>query len=330
MKFKYNKALGSIYVILVLTAIVIYAFNWQISHMPIPPLGTVNKTELKTFSDPNGLFEFKYAKNYVLGTAEGSGSQNYLGKFGQTEAVIILPDSLFPKTNFGESYVTVARNSQITGNNSDDCKKYENGGSSVNTNKSETVNGINFDKAEFNGAAAGNFYETRLYRVFHSGICFEISLTLHTSNIGNFPNGAVVEVNKNTAWGKLMQVFNTFKFTPSTNPPVSSNPPGISQNGILSGHVSIGPICPVEQIDNPCLPTPEMYRMRKVVVTDLNNSQIAEESLDGAGNYSVELAAGDYLATVAPAGLVKLPAQNVNIAAGKTTTLNFSIDTGIR
>src|SRR5262245_24523355 len=37
-------------------------------------------------------------------------------------------------------------------------------------------------------------------------------------------------------------------------------------SGTLTGRVTIGPICPVERIDQPCDPPPEMYAAHRLVL----------------------------------------------------------------
>jgi hypothetical protein len=324
-----NKSLGTVYLILLLTAAVTMAIGWQISTRPVPPLD-VQKSAFNTFTDLDNQFDFKYPKAYLLGPTDGSGSQNYFGRTGETEAVVILPGDLFPKTNFAESYVTVAQDSTVK--NAEDCKKFSNGGAQMAADKSQANSlGINFSSAEFSGAAAGNQYETRLYRIFHAGTCFEISTTLHTTNIGNYPPGSVEEVDKQSAWAKLVQILNSFKFIDKNSQASGQVNTGSSSIGLgtFGGHVSIGPLCPVEREDIPCDPTPQIYRARRIAVYDLKKTLVAAQTLDDDGSFSLDLPAGDYLAAVLPGGLNE-QYSNVRIQEGKLTTLDLSVDTGIR
>ncbi|MBX4186647.1 MAG: hypothetical protein KW802_00075 [Candidatus Doudnabacteria bacterium] len=207
-------ALGIIFVVVVLAAIVAGIYYWQTTRMiPATVQAPVHKDNWKVVSDlqeSTKTFEMMYPPNYTLiGDVESSYGQSYFTKGGRTEFTIKMPADSFPKTNFNEGWLTVAENKET---NAADCKKYANGESPKELDKTEKVHGMDFNKAEFGGAAAGNFYDTRLFRIFHGGICYEISMTLHTGNISNYPEDATQELNQGQAWAKLMAILNTLKF----------------------------------------------------------------------------------------------------------------------
>ncbi len=120
----------------------------------------------------------------------------------------------------------------------------------------------------------------------------------------------------------LNQILSTFKFTDTASASVT---------GTLKGHATIGPICPVEQIDNPCQPTAEMYTSYIVTVYKSDGVAIADQkNLDGTGNYSFDLASGNYFVTIAPNGLSKDIPHPVTVSTEQTTIYDFNVDTGIR
>lgn len=101
--------------------------------------------------------------------------------------------------------------------------------------------------------------------------------------------------------------------------------------GYVSGHVTIGPICPVENVDNPCVVPPETYTSREAVVFMANKTSVEKKvSLDSSGNYKFTLAPGTYYIQIQPAGIRAGEKKEVVISQGKTTTIDFDIDTGIR
>ncbi len=101
--------------------------------------------------------------------------------------------------------------------------------------------------------------------------------------------------------------------------------------GRVTGQVTIGPICPVEREDQPCVIAPEVYTSRKVVVYGSNQvTAIQEMSLDSEGNYTFSLPPGTYWLQIVPAGIGEGEKKQVTILAGKTTPLDFDVDTGIR
>ena len=101
--------------------------------------------------------------------------------------------------------------------------------------------------------------------------------------------------------------------------------------GIIEGKVTIGPICPVQRIDEPCDTSPEAFDTRKILVYK-NNVIVKKISLDGEGNFRTELNTGTYAVDINHIGIDRsndVPREIV-IEAGKTTVLNIDIDTGIR
>lgn len=106
-----------------------------------------------------------------------------------------------------------------------------------------------------------------------------------------------------------------------------------TDEGVLEGYVSIGPICPVERPDQPCVTPPEAYEARKILVfRDDGKTFIKTLPIGGNGYYHTELNPGSYIVDINHAGIdrsAEVPAR-IDIRAGKTVTLNISIDTGIR
>jgi len=72
------------------------------------------------------------------------------------------------------------------------------------------VNGYTFTRSEFSGAAAGNRYDQVTYRTVSEGRCFELASLIHSTNIGNYTPGTVVEFDRPVLLGKFDTVLNTF------------------------------------------------------------------------------------------------------------------------
>jgi hypothetical protein len=115
--------------------------------------------------------------------------------------------------------------------------------------------------------------------------------------------------------------------------PTSPGVPVAAVHGRLSGVVKIGPNCPVEQPGNPC-PTPaSAYMARKILVLDEPGTRLLfTVDIDTQGLYVIDLVPAKYRIDLKRSGIDRtsdLPAV-VEIHANSVTTLNVSIDTGIR
>jgi hypothetical protein len=115
----------------------------------------------------------------------------------------------------------------------------------------------------------------------------------------------------------------------------SSSPtdPSSQPHGRLAGTVTIGPNCPVEQPGIPCPTPPSAYAARKVLIYDEQRTRVLfMVDIDSQGLYVIDLAPGRYLVDLKPNGIDHsgdVP-KAVDIHANVVTTVDISIDTGIR
>jgi hypothetical protein len=159
----------------------------------------------KTYADQGYGFSFQYPEASVL---EEPTITFFDGAVVAQLAQVSFPRELYPKTNLVEALFTVnsARlsplncTSQFTVPPSGDAKQVQ-------------ISGNPFTFVKVSDAGAGNLYESRVYRGERGDTCFEIMLTIHTGNIGNYTAGSVTEVDKIKVWSKLTQILNSFKFT---------------------------------------------------------------------------------------------------------------------
>lgn len=105
--------------------------------------------------------------------------------------------------------------------------------------------------------------------------------------------------------------------------------------GLLAGTMTIGPVCPVEQINNPCRPTPEMFAARKISVFASDRKTLITTITPGSdGTFSSSLPAGTYYLRMQSAqsgiGSVKGLPATIIIKNGTTTRITVDVDTGIR
>ena len=140
---------------------------------------------LQTYTDPSKLFSFTYPSQFNLSGGEGSYTQNWQGNtttLGMLLALVNIPNSLMPKTNFGDSRFTVGTSSDPDAVKN--CLIAENG--SVVKNKKVMIGGTAFAEIALGDAGAGNYYDTTSYRTVRDGQCYAIEYTIHSMNIGNY------------------------------------------------------------------------------------------------------------------------------------------------
>jgi hypothetical protein len=111
-------------------------------------------------------------------------------------------------------------------------------------------------------------------------------------------------------------------------------PPGWTGTGTLEGHVTIGPLVPVQHEATPePTPGPEVWLTRAILIfAEDGKTEVAVVRIDAQGNYRVVLPAGTYVVDVVQRGPehgVDLP-QAVVVVADQVTRLDVEIDTGIR
>ncbi|HTL39831.1 MAG TPA: hypothetical protein VL306_03410 [Methylomirabilota bacterium] len=208
------KILGYAYLILIFAAIVAVISYFQIPDFDFQNITVHPRTNqnLTTYTNDKYALQIQYPKTdeFVL-SSKDSAVENFFRTNGQSLASISLPQTAYPKTNFGSARVNIAVRE---GTFVENCIYYFNGSTTSNTlDGSAIVNRNPAFTTEFTDAAAGTQYETHLYHIPHNNICYEISLTVGTGNIDNYPAGTVSEVNKADVWNKLNSILNTFKFT---------------------------------------------------------------------------------------------------------------------
>jgi hypothetical protein len=109
---------------------------------------------------------------------------------------------------------------------------------------------------------------------------------------------------------------------------------GQRESGTLEGHVTIGPLMPVQRADVPePTPPPEMYAQYEILIyAQDGRTEVARARIDSGGDYRVTLGVGTYMVNINRQGIsrgIDLP-QKVTISSQQVTRLDIQIDTGIR
>ena len=122
--------------------------------------------------------------------------------------------------------------------------------------------------------------------------------------------------------------------SPPINVTINNTVNNTNTKGILSGTISIGPLCPV-QTDPPqpgCTPTRKTYETYPVGVYQ-SSVKIADIIPNLDGTFTMELDQGKYQISLEhgsenPAMRSNLPID-IKITAGQTSTVDININTGI-
>jgi hypothetical protein len=105
-----------------------------------------------------------------------------------------------------------------------------------------------------------------------------------------------------------------------------------SPAGMLTGNVSIGPLCPVEPCSVPHERLVAAYAARPISISTPGGTLVTTVIADPETGYSVSLKPGTYVIDIQHQGIggsTELPAT-VTLISGETLRLDISIDTGIR
>ncbi len=134
-------------------------------------------------------------------------------------------------------------------------------------------------------------------------------------------------------WQKLFSTLLVSALIAACNnsPTDPKNQPDV--HGRLAGLVTIGPNCPGPTSTQPCPTPPSAYSLRKILVYNEQGSTLLHTvDIDTQGLYVIDLAPAKYRVDMKGVGIDRssdVP-KVVDIHANTVTTLNISIDTGLR
>ncbi|OGZ34603.1 MAG: hypothetical protein A2174_00790 [Candidatus Portnoybacteria bacterium RBG_13_41_18] len=104
--------------------------------------------------------------------------------------------------------------------------------------------------------------------------------------------------------------------------------------GNIEGKVSVAPVCPLVELDKPCISSPADYLDRMVFVKDAKDGKIIDRKLiDSNKSYRFEIAPGKYIIDIEQKeGLGiggNVPAE-VSVKPQETTNFDIVIDTELK
>jgi membrane-bound inhibitor of C-type lysozyme len=170
--------------------------------------------DTSTFTDQGKTFSFSHPSQFILSGGElgytPNWSYNSSGS-GLILAVVGIPQTYLPKTNFGEAKFTVS-----TSADPDEVKNclISNYGSFSTTTK-VTIGDRKFTKITFTDAGAGNYYDVTTYRTVYNGQCYAVEYLIHSLNIGNYtPDQGIKQFDRLKISLALEGMAQSFKFLP--------------------------------------------------------------------------------------------------------------------
>ena len=156
-------------------------------------------------------FSLKYPDNLTL-FSSGLDAQNdhssYIPICTHTTRVCLLYNGKeYEGTNFEAAAFTV--NVRREARTKSACDQLETGSDPV---KKTVINGTSFTYSQQGGPALSHDISSRAYHTFRDGICFEVALSIASTNIGVYDAGAIRDFSPAKLGRELDQVLHTFRF----------------------------------------------------------------------------------------------------------------------
>jgi hypothetical protein len=90
-----------------------------------------------------------------------------------------------------------------------DCTSLIPNSGEVQATSTLNINGATFTEFDSGGAAAGNFYQQKIFREATKGSCLEFAELLHSGDIANYPSGTVTAFDEAEFSGILDAMLHT-------------------------------------------------------------------------------------------------------------------------
>lgn len=162
--------------------------------------------EEKNVYDKNGItIAYPDTLNVESGTGLGGGNlDTTIVKFSIPKELVASEN-----TNFNEAYLIVSKSTKP--DTISKCASFGDLGNMTGIAESVTINGIQFSSHDTSEGAAGNLYDSKLYRTVHKSTCYELAMVTHTGNINNY-DPPVTEFNQAEVMTILTPVLAGFGF----------------------------------------------------------------------------------------------------------------------
>ncbi|OHA58216.1 MAG: hypothetical protein A2571_03065 [Candidatus Vogelbacteria bacterium RIFOXYD1_FULL_44_32] len=164
----------------------------------------------KKYTHNNPYFTFNFPADFSLTEGGRPGFEDNWSTLSQATGtvytILTLPRSFQPGTNFSEATITLAGSTSATST----CTDLPN--EALIKSGPVNIGGVQFERAEISEGAAGNLYQTTVYRRLVNNICLSIESTIHSTNLGVYDQGTVKEFDQSKIADLLWSVISTYSF----------------------------------------------------------------------------------------------------------------------
>jgi hypothetical protein len=164
--------------ILILILIVgVGIWYWKADQNVLNTGDNTDREEKVVYTDPQGVFRFKYPSNFIVS-----------GREGAVVASVRTPEEYLPRTNFSDTKLTI---------------NWAGGGTDATCSSTNTTQ----------EAAAGNLYETTTVKKIYDGDCYTFEYVIHSTNIGNYdPGQGITEFDKAEVKEDFDDIIDSFEY----------------------------------------------------------------------------------------------------------------------
>jgi hypothetical protein len=186
-----------------------------------------------TYSDPSSGVSFMYPRKFALASGDKAQEMdavpmNFVRPGGVPVAMVALPGTLYPGTDFATGFFSVNLNRSLS---EQECPHFafvdtsDADGEPIDAEKVKVglPNGLKEMEmtSEFEGNSTRQL-ETQYYHNYENGACYEYVLGLGTAGYG--AKEGVEPVNRDDVFARLKKILSTVKTRPVTEEPVTHQP----------------------------------------------------------------------------------------------------------
>ncbi|MDR3571813.1 MAG: hypothetical protein P4L81_06520 [Candidatus Pacebacteria bacterium] len=177
-------------------------------------LSTTTSAQTTTYTNPSAGYSITYPTAFAVTTSNSPAPStdwrvnNVAQAPGIKTFTLTVPSSFEPQTNFVGATLTVGYSQSNLA--LADCLIAKNGEA---TSTTQSINNATFAVFTMRNPGAGQLYDTTSYRTTHAGACYAVEYTIHSAQLGNYPQSSGMQQFDETRVSALLAaIVGTFKF----------------------------------------------------------------------------------------------------------------------